>query len=902
MSRFILAISMLVIATPQLTSAEPEHTKAEVVFATQVLPVLKSRCFACHGDDAKKIKGGLDLTTRATLLKGGDAGVPGIHVGKAAESPLYKAVLRTDDDISAMPPKENDKLSIPEIQAIKEWIDGGAPWPSDERLAAIAKSIKPAGVRMKTSGGLSPDWTNRTYDPVDLWAYQPLRKPPVPANTGKTNPVDAFVQAKLNDIDLSPAPLTNRRTLIRRVTFDVTGLPPTPAEIEAFVNDPDSDERAYEKVVDRLLASPQYGEQMARHWLDIARYADSSGFANDYERGNAWRYRDYVVRAFNSDKPYDQFVREQLAGDEIDPNNPEMLVAVGFLRMGAWELTGMEVAKIARQRFLDDVTDAVGQVFQGHMLQCARCHDHKFDPVPTRDYYGIQAVFSTTQLSERTAPFLKVENLSGFEEKKYLDARRAVFESELKRIQNTENAARTRWQNANPEKKGEKPPRHEFLTPADLGLERIARKGLERLQWEYDRYQPFALSVYNGATPNLKAVYAPFRMPKDRDAGEREVTSILAGGDPFSPKEAVTPGTLSAAGRAKIPNSTSGRRMAFAEWITDAKNPLTARVMANRIWQWTIGMPLAGNPNNFGATGKKPTHPEFLDWLASELIERKWSVKQLQRVLLISETYRRSSQHPNTKLLTEKDVSGTSYAIHKPRRLHAEELRDAMLAASGELNTTLGGIPVRPEINSDVAFQPRQVMGTFAPAWEPSPKPEQRNRRTLYTLKLRGVRDPFLEVFNSPPSDLSCEVREVSTVAPQAFALLNGDATRARALALAESVTRATPTPEAAITLAFQRSVGRTPKPKELEACLKHWQAMTQLHKNLQLEKPKRPKEIVREAVEENTGEKFTFKELLPAAVDFVPDRHPSDVSPEIRGLMEVCLVLFNTNEFAYLD
>jgi hypothetical protein len=905
---------ILLVGAGGLPAAGPKPAGAEVTFALRVLPVLKAKCFACHGADAAKVRGGLDLTSRATLLRGGNSRTPGVAVGKASESPLYKAVSRTNDAFRPMPPKENDRLSDADVKAIREWIDGGAPWPPAERVAAIVQAVRSAGVTVKTSGGLSPEWTNRPYKPEDLWAYQPVRKPAVPEVRGQRsevrNPIDAFILARLEAMGLTPAPPADRRTLLRRVTFDLTGLPPTPQEIAAFVTDGDPDDLAFAKVVDRLLASPRYGEQMARHWLDVARYADSAGFANDYERGNAWRYRDYVVRSFNADKPYDRFVKEQLAGDEIDPGDPEMLVALGFLRMGAWELTGMEVAKVARQRFLDDVTDAVGQVFLGHMLQCARCHDHKFDPVPTRDYYRIQAAFATTQVAERPAPFLAAENTAGFDERKYLDARRRRLEADLKRIRAAEAAARARWKADNPDKQGQKPPRHEFLSPADLGLERIARKGLERLKWEYDRYEPIALSVYAGRTPDVKAITAPFRVPSNPDAGEAEETHILAGGDPFSPRERVTPGLLSAAvtgaadwdRRLDLPASLVGRRKALADWVAAPQNPLCARVMANRVWQWTMGVPLAGNPNNFGATGKKPTHPELLDWLAAEFVERQWSVKRLQRLILTSDAYRRSSLHPDAKAVAAKDPAGGHYAAFRPRRLTAEELRDAMLAASGELNPAVGGIPVRPEINPDVAFQPRQVMGTFAPAWEPSPRPDQRHRRTLYALKLRGARDPFLEAFNAPTPDLSCEARAVSTVAPQAFALLNGGATRARALALAARAWKGVKTPAEAVTRAFRYALGRPPTRAESAACLAHWAAMTERHGGLKFERPRRTTEVVREAVEENTGTKFTFTEALTCAADFIPDLHPADVPPQVRGLMEVCLVLFNSNEFAYLD
>ncbi|MEX2026231.1 MAG: DUF1549 domain-containing protein, partial [Pirellulaceae bacterium] len=331
---------------------EAQPMAAEIVFAGKVLPLLKARCTACHGDDPTKIEGGFDLTSRDGLLNGGDSGKPAVVPGKASASPLYVAVTRQNADL-VMPPKENDRLSADEVSAIQKWIDGGAPWPNAGRIAELRRSAEwdaAEGAAVATSGGLSSDWTNRKYKPENLWAYQPLKKPAVPAVEGlkSANPVDAFIAARLDQLVLEPAPPADRRTLIRRVTFDLIGLPPTPEEIDAFVNDPDADERAFARVVDRLLASPHYGEQWGRHWLDVARYADSAGLANDFERGNAWRYRDYVIRALNDDKPYDQFVREQIAGDEIDSANPEMLVAVGFLRMGPWELTGMEVPKIAR--------------------------------------------------------------------------------------------------------------------------------------------------------------------------------------------------------------------------------------------------------------------------------------------------------------------------------------------------------------------------------------------------------------------------------------------------------------------------------------------------------------------------------------------------------------------------
>ena len=545
------------------------------------------------------------MRTMEGLLKGGDSGEPALAPGKPEESPLYLAAARSDKDWKAMPPKENDKLIGEQLSAIWQWIAGAAPWPNEARRLEIAKASADKwaaedGAPVKTSGGLSAEWTNRKYKPENLWAYQPLKvsiSPDYDPRAGGRNPIDLLIDAKLARAGLAPAPAADRRTLIRRATFDLLGLPPAPLEIDAFLRDPAPDSEAFSKVVERLLASPHYGEQWGRHWLDVTRYADSSGFANDYIRGNAWRYRDYVVRAFNEDKPYDDFIREQIAGDEIaESAAPERRgccrqvatsadCASGFLRMGPWELTAMEVAKIARQRYLDDVTQSVGETFLAQALQCARCHDHKFDPIPTRDYYSLQAVFATTQFAERPAAFSLSENTAGFSEKKYLEQRRAQYTSILHALDEKSFAAGRAWmkeKGIDPEpfeqtlreelgktaKRGREagylevraammrkgipedqvPPKQAGFLPADFGMDRIARKGLERLKWELDRYEPIAFSVYEGRTPDVKFVSAPIRIPPHpMEDGELEETSILAGGNPFSPTLKVTPAVLSAA-------------------------------------------------------------------------------------------------------------------------------------------------------------------------------------------------------------------------------------------------------------------------------------------------------------------------------------------------------------------
>lgn len=925
------------------TNADQPSTvtdESEILFVRRIAPLFREKCLGCHGQDPELIEGDLDFRSIHPLTAGGESGEAGIVPGKPEESSIYLASLRGEEDFSAMPPKESEALSDQQLSWLKRWIETGAKWPAEETAKAIERQYAEAwsaedGVIVATSGGLDANWTNRRYDPAGLWAYQPLKHVEIPP--GQESPIDHFILDGMPD-GLSVAPRADRRTLIRRAAFDLTGLPPTPEQVDNFLHDPAGDQVAFAALVDRLLDSPHYGERMAQHWLDVTRYADSSGFANDYERGNAWRYRDYVIRSFNDDKPYNDFIREQIAGDEIAPEDPEGIVAAGFLRMGPWELTGMEVAKVARMRFLDDVTNSVGETFLGQSLQCCRCHDHKFDPIPTRDYYSVQAIFATTQLADRQAKFTRDENTAGFEERTYLEARSKEYENIRQQMDEAllenaeqwyavENRDMEQWRAAVVKAKQGKTARGVFVaarkslmasgikqqdlppikvgfTPQQFGLERVARKGLERLTWEFDRYQPFAHSVYNGHTPSMKSVPNPLRLPKDRTKGELETPVIHTGGDPFAEGESVKPGVLSVIANqvsTEVPESISGRRTALANWIATPANPLTTRVIANRIWQWHFGKAIAGNPNNFGSTGKRPTHPRLLDFLAQQLIAGEWSIKSLHRQIMNSDAYCRSSHHPDRQQLADLDPQYESYAAFTPRRLSAEELRDAMLSVSEQLNDAIGGIPCRPIINAEVALQPRQVMGTFAAAWTPNPKPAQRNRRSIYVLKLRGLVDPSLEVFNAPSPDFSCERRDTSTVTPQVFAMFNSNSTHARALALANDVMTDDADPTEVIRRIYSRLFGRDATDKEIRRCLSHW---NQIETMLPSEAPHReppPRQIVREAVEENTGERFTFIERLHAVDDFEPDVQPSDVSRRTRALADVCLVLLNSNEFVYV-
>ncbi len=960
----LLICSTLPIA-PVAVASKPDESNpdesnevsiGEELFVRRVFPILQSKCFGCHGHQQGPPEAGLDLRT-SLALRGGDSGQPLIVPTDPAISPLFAAVSRDSADWSAMPPKEAEKLTSAELLWISQWIQQNAPWPNDARFTHILKLkgntwSEEDGVVVVTSGGLNEAWNQRRYQKESLWAWQALNVGHLKVSEAQT--IDALIDQQI-PAGLLPAPAASPSVLIRRASFDLLGLPPSHREVQefeqAFTIDP---ELAVSRLIDRLMASPHYGERMAQHWLDVVRYADSAGFSNDYERGNAWRYRDYVIRAFNSDKSFDVFAMEQIAGDELAPDDSEALLATGFLRMGPWELTGMEVAKVARQRFLDDVTNSIGETFLAQPLQCARCHDHKFDPIPTRDYYSLQSVFATTQLAERQVPFLPEENQNGFDEKRYLLLRQADYNAALESLgdillQNAEQWFRDQGRNpqqwnetvesvrdrlevgtAKPGNPGSRraasrkdifnqarqallkadvpedsfPPKLVGLTPEQLGLERVARKGLERLVWELDRYEPWAHSVYSGHTPELRSVNAPLRMPQNLLAGELEQSCILTGGDPFSQGASVRPAPLSVvtAVTAEIPVMISGRRLSLARWIADKRNPLTARVIANRVWMWHFGIPLAGNPNNFGSTGRRPSHAQLLDVLAQSLMDSSWSIKSLHRQIMLTKAYQRSAQHMNPEKVLELDPEQSSYAVFRSRRLTAEELRDAMLVASGEINTEIGGIPNRPEINLDVALQPRQVMGTFAAAWTPNPLPAQRHRRSIYTLRLRGLADPAMEIFNQPSPDFSCERRDVSVVTPQVLSLFNGQNSYARALTMADRVLKETRNDEdKAIDLCFQRSLGRSPAGFEKEACLKLWRnAMASDEASVRFRTP--PKSIVREAVEENTGERFTFEERLYAMEDFVPDLSPEDCDSRVLSLADVCLVLFNSSEFSYVE
>jgi len=926
--KIFLACTVIIFSCKEREAIQEINVDPEALFVHEVLPILEAKCTSCHGNDPKKIEGGLDLRNHENLLKGGDSGNPSLVPGSINESFIVHAINRESEEY-AMPPKEGDKLSQLDIDIITKWIEAGAPWPSEERKQAILADTTWSyanRLKVKTSGGLSEAWDNRKYQKEDLWAYYPLGNYEIPSENkdGENgNPIDAFLQQKRAEIGISMAPAAEKRLLLRRASIDLTGLPPTPEELDAFMKDNTTD--AFEKVIDRLIKSPHYGEQWGRHWLDVVRYADSGGFSNDYMRPNAWRYRDYVIRSFNQDKPYNQFVVEQIAGDELYPENPEMLIASGFLRMGPWEHTGMSVAAETRQYYLDDVTNIVGETFLGTPLNCAKCHDHKYDPIPTKDYYSLQAVFATTQFAKREAAFLPDENtkVSEFEKNRIIEWIEKT-EQEAKLLVEKEEAAAKEWFKENGRAyiaKRERrklpdhlqPPRYYGLTFEDLGYRKVLQKRMQILRRQKERFDPLAFSVYNGPDRVYHSQRA-LGIPKEIETSAPN-TFILGGGSVYAPQDTVTPGVMSVFASLNtidgnknwvkssegIPATMDKRRSAFAKWLTDSQNPVFVRSIVNRVWQYHFGKGIAETPNNFGATGGKPTHPELLDWLSHYFIENDWSIKKLHKLIMTSEAYQMASEHPNREKVDLVDPDNQWLTYFTPRRLEAEEMKDAMLAISGELNTEVGGFPVRPEINQEVALQPRHTMGSIAPAYQPSRTPEERNRRSIYAERYRTLIDPDLEVFNKPGSELSCERRDESTVTPQVFTLFNGNNTRMRSLAMAHRLMENKAPIEDLVTNAIKQIWCREPASDELESSMSYLDKMVLYHQENEPIKRSFPTTVEREMFEEMTGEPFEYVEELDVFKDYIPDLQSWQVDVRTRAFADLIAVLFNSNEFVYV-
>ena len=613
-----------------------------------------------------------------------------------------------------------------------------------------------------------------TYKPMERrhWAFQPRAQatPPVlPDAAAKAwirTPVDAFILAGLRKAGLAPAPGASREMLIRRATYDLLGLPPTIEEIDAFVHDRSAD--AWEKVVDRLLASPHYGEQWGRHWLDVVRFAESDGYEYDTHRPDAYRYRDYVVESFNRDKPYDQFVREQLAGDEMDSKNETYLVASGFNRLGPLRKNaGNQDVASSQNEVLTEMTNIVGAAFLGVTVGCARCHDHKFDPFRQSDYYRLEAHFAQTQPNDII--------MASQEEQEAWKAKAEPIQQEMRRLQGQLRRA--------PD--GEK-------AKIEMQLE------------ELDVKMPAPLSsIYSvkddprKATPIHVLFHGDYLNPT-ATVGVRPLGVLLPDGAPEEPLDTATP------------------RTKLANWIVDPANPLTARVMVNRVWQYHFGLGIVSTPNDFGRMGTRPSNPELLDWLANRFVAEGWKLKPIQRMILLSSAYQQGDVSPLEKAAAEKDPEDALLWKFGRRRLEAEEIRDSMLAVAGRLNLKIGGpsymVPIDPEL---------VLMLKRPQYWVATREKSEYDRRTLYMIYKRNLRLPFVEVFDAPDTLLSCARREQSTHAPQALELLNGKTSNELAGVFAERLMKDRATAAERIDYAWRLAVGRAPNREEKSLAMK---------------------------------------------------------------------------------
>jgi hypothetical protein len=669
------------------------------------------------------------------------------------------------------------------------------------------------------------------------WAYQPVKRsvpPPVKETGWIKNPIDRFILAELEALDLPHANQADRVTLIRRATFDLTGLPPSPQEVAAFVND--QHPNAYERLVDRLLASPRYGERWGQHWLDLAHYADSNGFELDAERPDAWRYRDWVVKALNGDVPYDQFVSDQLAGDEIRPGDHQALIATGFCRCGPRELVGGNVIpEVKRQSELAEITGTVGSVFLGLTIACARCHDHKFDAIPTTDYYRLQAFFAASELSD--VAIATTQETVAFEAaeksikqkvaplKKQMAALEAPYRAALKSRKMGMLTADERAVVSTPAKS---------RTPAQKRL----ASGLEtslRITWEEvaeavaanpsdrDRRERLKREIYEiERTVPRPPAHAMALVDKKSDGAD---TYVLRRGDyknkgpkvaPCPPGVifAVSPAPGLAVTIADKPGEP-GRRATLAKWLATAQNPLTARVIVNRLWQHHFGRGIVETSSDFGVRGEVPSHPELLDWLASELVAGGWRLKPLHRLMVASAAYRQSSR--SDPKLAADDPDNSLFGRMTRRRLDAEAIRDAMLAVSGGLTSKMGGPGVRAPLEKEV----KDLIFTEAEEvelWPVDREPAEHLRRSLYLFRKRNVRYPLFDAFDAPDTQSACPRRATSTHALQALTLLNSEFAAGMARSLAARVLRdAAGDVGQRISRAYQLSLAREPKPNEVE-------------------------------------------------------------------------------------
>ncbi len=864
-------------------------------FEKDVRPILKAHCFHCHGEDGE-MKGGLDVRLQRFLLKGGKSG-SALVAGKPAESHLLE-VLKSGEM-----PKEKPKLADAEIATIEQWILAGA------------LTLRPEPET------LGPEH-HFTEEERSWWSLQPIDKPAVPAKADarERNAIDAFVASTLakNELDFSDE--ADPLTLIRRLSFDLTGLPPTPAAVEAFLARSAADkEAAYLELVETLLASPAYGERWARHWLDVAGYADSDGFTEkDTERKHAWKYRDYVIAALNSGKPFDAFVREQLAGDEIaareglHANSPkpeekkryaELVTATGFLRM-APDGTATQNDLLARNTSITDTLKIVSNAFYGMTIHCAECHDHRYDPITQADFYELRAVFEPGfDPKNWRQPARRLVSLQTKEEKAKADtieaeakkiddarlAKQAEFIAEVlgKELEKREEAIRADLRKAYETVVKERTPEQIALLKQHPSIQSLSAGSLYLYDSTYKTKHADTLkkmtdeaAVVRATKPKEEFVQAFAELPFKPEA--IPATHLFFRGNPESPKEVVKPSDLSVLAswrKTDLPEKvttlpTTGRRLALGETLTDGEHPLLARVMVNRVWMHHFGTGLVKTVADFGHLGETPSHPELLDWLAAEFMEKGWKLKDLHRLIVTSHTWRQQSSRDAKRDAIDPDNRFLSR--QNKRRLEAETLRDALLAVSGKLNAKVHGEPVPVMLTEEgqvvIGVDTMDTAGRQTGKYIPLNGEEF--RRSIYVQIRRSRPLEMFAAFDAPDmTNANCEIRPVTTVSPQSLLLMNNLGMREFAQYFAERLMTEGTDTDARIDLAWKLAYGRAPRPDEREAAAQFVTMQTAHY-------------TVNPAKQERTSG--------PA--------EKGDASARLLGLAAMGHALMSANEFLYLD
>jgi hypothetical protein len=864
---------------------------ASLTFEKDIRPILKAHCFHCHGEGGER-KGGLDVRLRRFLVAGGESG-PAVVPGIPDASPLLRLVR--DGEM----PKGKPRLADGDLAKLERWVASGAPTARPE------------------PDSLGPEHAF-TDEERAWWSLQPVRRPDVP---GPGHPVDAFVAAELREHGLEPSAEADPLVLLRRASFGLTGLPPTPEEAEVFRKAREADPgAAWAETVDRLLASPAYGERWARHWLDVAGYADSEGFnEQDAERKHAWRYRDYVIGALNEDKPFNVFVQEQLAGDEIalaeglTPDAPteagrrrheSLLAATGFLRM-APDGTGTTNDLATRNACVSGTMKILGTAFYGMTVGCAECHDHRYDPVTQADYFRLRAVFEpgfdlkgwrvpTARLVSLQTAEAKAEAARIEAEAKKLDAVRLAKQAEfieetlLKELEKREPAIRDALGTAYRTEAAKRTPEQVALLKAHPSVERLSAGSLYLYDTTYKTKHADTLKKMADEVAAVRARKPPepfvhaFTEPA-RAATALPVTRVFHRGDPESPLEEVAPGDLSVlAGWRQVdvpPDDpslpTSGRRLAYARALTDGRHPLLARVIVNRVWMHHFGRGLVASPGDFGALGEAPSHAELLDWLAATFVEEGWSLKALHRKILLSHTWRQDSAGSAAARRLDPDNRWLSH--QNVRRLEAETLRDALLAVSGKLDRKAGGPPVPVMVTEEgqvvLGIDTRDTAGRHTNKFVPLDGEEY--RRSIY-VQIRRTRPlDLFAAFDAPSmTETNCEIRPVTTVSPQSLLLMNHAEMREHARHFAERLQREAGEDVAAqVRRAWSLAYGRPATDQETGEAVAFVQAQTEFYRQ------------------------------HPAKLERVVGPPETEAAPPERlGLTALCHALCSANEFLYLD